>query len=451
MKNRIAWILALMMVLVCAAANAQEYVSVSEIYAQAQAMGGVWQQTFDTPNGELVVDVPISVPDVERMPVITVEQAKISEAFFNQLCQGKKRGNSDELQYEIDVDAEPVEFFLGREYDYILGEQTDNTGYDAVSTMWIYYGAFCSSEGTTLMPMARPITYHEIADVDMDKAYMRGSDLTVRGMMRLWQSDIERYVGEGYVLAPVRIEVKGSNVIENPGNNVVYERDGYTYVYADQLIGGIPVFGGISNLSSRTFNIAYEVSAQTNRIADSELLRGYRLGTESCQTSLVAICKDEANYRTETELLNTRSVEMEDVPLAPLERVLESIAAEIEAGHIREVVSVSLGYILYSNPDMTDYAWAIPRWTVDCVYVADNMKSHYAYWEKMLSRSNPEYELVPTIEDPSVYVYTGEMSPHNSEYYTSLPIDAQSAEPIFITTGSVEQFRVPDLVTWDQI
>ena len=74
---------------------AQEYVSITEIYEQAQAMGSVWQETFDTPNGKMTVDAPIIVPDVETMPVVTVEKAKISEALFNQIASGKKYGRKE--------------------------------------------------------------------------------------------------------------------------------------------------------------------------------------------------------------------------------------------------------------------------------------------------------------------------------------------------------------------
>ena len=65
---------------------AQEYVSVAELHDQAQAMGGVWQETFDTPSGEMAVDVKIEFPDVEKLPVITVDKAKISEELFNQIA-----------------------------------------------------------------------------------------------------------------------------------------------------------------------------------------------------------------------------------------------------------------------------------------------------------------------------------------------------------------------------
>ena len=48
-----------------------DMVSVSELRQQVEAMGR-WTQTYDTPNGEVSVDIPIIVPEVENMPILQV-------------------------------------------------------------------------------------------------------------------------------------------------------------------------------------------------------------------------------------------------------------------------------------------------------------------------------------------------------------------------------------------
>lgn len=91
MKKRMSAVLALALLLGCVpGAMAQEYVSVAALHDQAQAMGGTWRETFDTPNGEVTVDAPIVVPDVEAMPVITVKKARLSEELFDRIRQGKR-------------------------------------------------------------------------------------------------------------------------------------------------------------------------------------------------------------------------------------------------------------------------------------------------------------------------------------------------------------------------
>lgn len=440
MKYAITWMLTLALLAFCACAAAQEYVSIAGLYDRAQAMGGVWQETFDTPNGAMTVDAPVIVPDVEKMPVLTVEQAKISEELFNTISRGKRTGKKDEHQYETELNGKIMEFFLGRDNFYILGEQTDNTGYDAVQTLWIQHGDFRFSQGTGLMKKARPITYHDIEDVDMDKAYMRGSELTVSEMLRLWQEDID-LLGEGYVIEPTSIEVKGSNVIKNPGDSVIYKRRGYTYVHALQLLEGVAVFGSISG-----YSIPYTNSAEDNRIVDV-VLRPYHVGTSTCQSDLTGIFVDTESYRTMTDMVKTRSVEIEDIPLAPLDDVLAGIGKEIEAGHVRKIRNIRLGFVLYSNPDMTDYAVAVPRWLVDCEYISDKTAATF----RRYGEPKDETEMAPTIEDESVYVYTGEEPPRSSYYFNELPVDAQSGQPIIFTTGDAETLSVPDIVTWENV
>lgn len=443
MKAKTAIFLALLLVQLCAVAVAQDYVSVTELYDQVQAMGGVWRKTFETPNGEMTVEVPITMPDVEAMPVITVEKAKISEELFDTIRQGQKGGRKDEHRYETELNGKTMEFFLGRDNDYVFGEQTDNTGYDAVTALWIQHGEFRFSQGTGLMQMARPITYHDIEDVDMDKAYMRGSEMTVNDMMRLWREDIELCLGEGYVIEPMMIEVKGSNVIANPGNDVIYKRRGYTYVYALQHLEGVPIFGALA--WSNGFSVPYISSSKTNRIYDQ--LRPYRIGVFCCDTDLTAVFVNDESYRTMSGLVKTRTVEHEDIPLAALDDVLDAVGKEIEAGRMQAIESIQLGYILYSDPEMTDCAVAVPRWTVSCEYIAGEIAEQV----KRYGKQKDESEMAPTIEDENVYVYTGEMPPRSSYYWADLPIDAQSGSMILFTTGDAETFSVPKMITWEDV
>ena len=443
MRERFAAVLMAALLLVSSAAFAQDYVSIAELHNQAASMENVWRKTFDTPYGEMTVHALIIVPDIEKLAVLTVEKAKISEELYNRIIQGKKGGNADQIQYdEVELNGKVMEFFLGEENYYIFGEQTDNTGYDAVQTLWIQHGEFRFSTGSGLMQKARPITYHDIQDVDMDKAYMRGTDQTTGDIMRLWREDIRLCLGEGFEIRPTNIEVKGSMVIKSPGEGKVYRRKGYTYVYAEQILEGLPVFGAIA---LGGFSVPHGATAETNRQSDQ--LRPYRIGVNHCETRLTAIGSDEESYRTMTDLVKVRTIEYEDIPVAPLESVLANIEKEIEEGRIRSVKSIRLGYILYSNPDMIDYAWAVPRWTVECEYVSDKERGGYARWKE---RESGETKLAPTLEDDAVYVYTGEMAPDSGFYHTMIPVDAQSGEPIIFTIGDEKVFAVSEIKTWKE-
>lgn len=70
MKKIFAALCVLMIVPTLALANS-DMVSISELRQQGEAMGR-WTQTYDTPNGEVGVDISIIVPEVENVPILQV-------------------------------------------------------------------------------------------------------------------------------------------------------------------------------------------------------------------------------------------------------------------------------------------------------------------------------------------------------------------------------------------
>lgn len=406
----------------CAGAMAQELVSVAEIYQQAEAMGGVWRETFDTPNGEMTVDAPVIVPNVVAMPVLTVERATpLSDAQYEQLARVANARD----RAEIDVDGVLTEVALYYPYGAEVRHET-------LERVGIQRGAYRFAVGDGTMKRAEPTTYHYPWMIDADQPCMRGSEGTVGDAMRAWQADIDRWYPDGtYEIRLKRVAVRGSTLSGENGEGAEYSRDGYMKLDAEQVIGGVPVFGPIaSNNGENCFGASYVVSRE--EAENEKKLDQYRAGAQgACGNNLTATYSSEADNRTITELVRTRSVEYDDVPLAPLDSVLAAIEAEIEAGHIVRVYAVRLGYLLYSNPDMTDYAWAIPRWVIDCDYVT---KANKAYVEDF-RRIKAEMGL--------------DSAPWEQYEFVQMPVDAQSGELILFNQGSSETFSVPKLTTWE--
>lgn len=74
MKSRITILLALLLALVCIAASAQEYYTLSEIREQA-AQG--WHETYLAYGREIVADVDVNMPDVDVLPIDKIELARL--------------------------------------------------------------------------------------------------------------------------------------------------------------------------------------------------------------------------------------------------------------------------------------------------------------------------------------------------------------------------------------
>ena len=110
---------------------------------------------------------------------------------------------------------------------------------------------------------------------------------------------------------------------------------------------------------------------------------------------------------------------------------MAGIRKEIEAGNVRHVYSVRLGYVLYSNPEMTDYAWAVPRWVISMQYITKENQAHWEREQQLNAKWGYEYAVW-------------------EEFYAEeVLVDAQSGELMIFTTGDDQTYSVPKLVTWD--
>lgn len=270
------WIAALgTMLLMPTLAMAQgEMVSISELRGQVEQMGR-WKEKYDTPNGEVSVDVPIIVPDVERCPVVTVENRKPWDETMIREIQ-KKTGKRDGEICSYDIDGQTVEIQL-----------------------------LTNGNGSTTK-------YEAVKDVTMMAA------------------------------------------------------------------------------------------------------------------------SDESDYYAHIGVNGVRTVEIDDIPLAPLEEILKRIEMEIEAGNIRAVYALRLGYLRYSNPEMTEYACAVPTWVLDCRYLTtENQRT-----ADIFETENQEKE------ERSIWKTYG---------FSQIPIDAQTGELKILTTGDEETFSVPEVMTWTEL
>lgn len=414
MKKKIFAALCLTLTLPTAAFAAGGMVSVSELHRQAEEMGR-WQKTYDTPSGKLNVDIPIIVPDVEAFPVITVENDRpFTQEMADEML--KTAFEQDGLTYfHYDMDGQLSEVIWGT---LGMGMTED---YESAKDFGVSTGEW--REGKWSNYDARPNDYRYPWELDMDSTYIRGGDQTVAQAMACFQSVIdEAYPNKGYAIAPKRIAIHGSTAVDGQSNG----GKGYYTIRAEQVMNGIPMFGALcSTIGDNSFRVAYASSPETNRIANR--LAPYCLGAEwRTNVFLKMYTSSDTDYNANVSMNRIRTVELEDVPLAPLDRVLASIEKEIETGRIRNIHALRLGYMRYSNPDMEDYAWAVPMWVLDCDYVPDGKQD-------VVDSFHEHFEL----DRWTLYEFA------------QIPLDAQTGEMKIITTGDEATFTVPTLTTWE--
>lgn len=193
MKKTLGMLMGVLLVLVCMGASAQDYVSVTELYEQAQAMGGVWQESFDAPNGQVTVgcaDYRAECGNDARADDGGRKNQRGAVSPHHPRQEGAEaRTASNTTRWSWAERA--ASFSSDLENDYVNYKKTQIVGYDAVDTLWLQHSAYRFSQGEGKVPSAKPTTYHFPWEIDANQPSLRGSDLTVSEAMRLWKEDID--------------------------------------------------------------------------------------------------------------------------------------------------------------------------------------------------------------------------------------------------------------------
>lgn len=262
MKKILAALCLMMSLPTLTLAAGQNMISVSELHRQAEEMGR-WQKTYATPNGELNVDIPILVPDVEKCPVITVENDRpfTQETADEMLKTAFKRDGITMFCYEMDgltVDVDWATLGMGTTEDYESAKEFGMNAGEWRYGEWPNYGS-------------TPIDYRYPWELDMDSSYIRGGDQTVAQAMAAFQHVIdEAYPNKGYTIAPKRIAIHGSTTLDEPGDG----RNGYYDIRAEQLMNGIPMIGAISSFDGDN-NLLLHSGNEPNRGSSRPLQRWF--------------------------------------------------------------------------------------------------------------------------------------------------------------------------------
>ena len=407
------WITTLgVMLLMPTLAMAQgEMVSITELRGQVEQMGR-WKEKYDTANGEVSIDVPIIVPEVERCPVVTVENQKLWNETMVREIQKKTEKRDGETFCSYDIDGQTVEIQL------LTNGNGSTTKYEAVKDVTIQAEQYAADGQQMAVEWKYPW------EVDMLQRYIPGKNWTIGQAMEKWQNILNSvYPGQFIRIAPKQIQICR---YENGDSTGFYQ------IRAEQLIEGIPMIGAIaSSQAENHFTVPYTNTDKDD--AEERRLKPYRKGSFwNTKIFMEMAASDESDYFVHIGVNRVRTVEIDDIPLAPLEEILKRIERKIEAGNIRAVYALRLGYLRYSNPDMTEYACAVPTWVLDCRYLTtENQRT-----ADIFEAENQENE------ERSIWKTYG---------FSQIPIDAQTGELKIITTGDEETFSVPKVMTWAEL
>ena len=361
-----------------------EYLNIQEIRENAPDR---WQKNFETKWRNVNVDAEIVIPDVEQLPVVFVSGGATEPALT------AEETGWDEVRCR---DA----------YSLILGN--DDTEYPK-SVDGVRVGG----------PTSKGSWY---GDYEMEKAYIPMHDIALEEIISMTREKVALF---GY--NPDNFDWESPRQI---WTHHIYaagtKKDilpGYMYMTVSPKIGGVPVVSHIYKAS---------LEGSTNRndefLNDVETHIGYDGYTDDFTHIFLSPLK-----------INETLVE--DIPLCSLDKVFAAVEKEINAGHIRKVYEIKLGYVIYNQPGVyrekglspaeAQVQWeamayyAKPMWQVNCLYV------------KSASGS---------LRDVSSYTD----DERNSLDYHQLLIDAQTGE-IVVHGDQKDRYEFKGFTSWDEV
>ncbi|MDO5299688.1 MAG: hypothetical protein Q4F18_09690 [Clostridia bacterium] len=430
MMKRLFCLMALLLVPALARAD---MVSIAELREQAEEMGR-WTQTYEAHGRTIEVDVPIIVPEVEKMPVATIEWLKMYEdeqfEAFNRE-QGAEVTRTD-TELVIDYHIEPDErndvekwrndtfritcSALRESYYYIEGR------YNETSDLY------------TLHPnkhLVSPYTYYYPWEIDANGAYAEDNPLTIQEIDGFLKMLLEKIGVNQWEFQMKEVCVAGrGRTVKNLneaalGETVDYVPMGYYDIYYAQKFYGIPVIIHSFNMYSHQSFIDLGKRPNTGNRG------GYipQCGFE------YRMMDGSSFYFDALGIGKPKEVTEEDVPLAPLSKVISSIEEKIESGNIRDVYNLQLGYALMLSPYESDSQqfYVYPFWKLECSWL-DSAKK-----EKQ-SHPDPGY---------------AEADFRQKMEYREIGINAQTGElvyPTFTKRSEItdDLYDCPKIITWEE-
>jgi len=366
-----------------------KYITMQELRSLAPAR---WQQAFEGRGRTVHIDVPLTIPQVDRMPVPELKwQAFDEDAVLLAV-------NARAPATRLDVRQQP-----GAPYLFISGTPGDDSymnGPKRGSSRVIPLPGQPADNTTYTPQQAWDLMQRLMEAAGLDAEHIEQTGVTGTTGFYAYRSatDAQRRA-QAYAYLDRSAPVAG------------FER-GYYHVTARQVIGGVPLLPH-EYLYSSTNNSPYQVE-----------------GILRMQAA------DDGDYRLQVKAVQPAGIKVDDLPLANIDRVLDTLRGLAESGRLRRVDSIELGYMLYYE----DYVMAgeeereatlvaLPVWRV-LGYLAPNA----AY--------EPGTSLEEMSTDAATATYVDESLEFRIDAQTGLLMERHSALPI---KGN------PPILTWEQM
>ena len=334
-----------------------DMVSVSELRQQVEVMGR-WTQTYDTPNGEVSVDIPIIVPEVENMPILQVSAVMgkdVAEERGLPKAADQENAGAGIFYDDFDIlsklnanvdDAAMIFCANPEEIDLAFLQVSHNDPNSMRMGSWDY-----SSD------------YYYPNEMNPETLFAEENEQMLSTANDALAVLLQNYYGKenaDYDVDYVEVRGKARKRVGRTKNDLgAYKKDypnGTYYISFRQKLEGIPIYAEIGHkmLTTNQTYVTQEVALKCQRI------RGIETNTLEYM--------DETSFILDTTWMREEKRIQEDVPLATLEDVMRALEKRIEEGYIRDIYALRLGYVCYPDDTSPDIYALYPAWICDCIY-----------------------------------------------------------------------------------
>lgn len=384
-------------------AHAEQLVPITEIRRQAD---GGWKETYEAHGRTIEVDIPITVPQVDSVPVVICEDWKrFDKAWIaSQLPSPISTTHEEhytELIYPFPV-QEPAEWKEEKMSiivdDVLVSMSVNNVGI-----------RMDQLHSDNLKRICRQFYPHEL---DLTKPCAEDNPMTVEEAAGFMSALLNWLYGEDVPFTIHWIDtfsrgriVKGDSD-EGEGQIAPYYPPGEIMLECDQTFRGIP------NIQ-RVWELMTAAQGVSGTLID---VKAERLGLN---------ITDRDSWTFGASLKKEKEVVAPDIPLVGAQTIIDQLEEMILAGKIRDVYSLELGYYMFMDPQTDGQYWLYPVWKCECLYVKDKKKE------------------VWTLES----VYTSEAYRNNSDNFKWFVFNAQTGELIGKEKGATaEDFYCPPII-----
>ena len=338
---------------------AEELLSINELVTQTDGFN--WNQTYQAYERTIDVHATVMIPKVEKFPIIQVSAWMGSEVV-------EKKGlpmASDQTNAGVGTLYEDEDIFL-----YLKNETTS----DEIAT--VYHSNPDEIDSATFTVFNRePLVqrsgnwgftsecYYPY-EINPETIFAEDNSLSLSDAENALKRILTYYYGEeaaevemDYVEIRGRARKKVGRKQDDLGD---YKKDypkGTYCLYYRQKMEGIPIYMEIGSkmLTTDKTKVSQDIALKCERISHLSEVNWFEF-------------MDYTSFFLNAVLLKEEKILQEDVPLASLDEVVGRLEEEINAGHIRDVFALRLGYVCYLDEGSPETYTLHPAWICDCIY-----------------------------------------------------------------------------------